>query len=83
MSHLIFESSKLNLKQYFSFVFKKNSSYNLCSYLTIILLIRKTSHIGKEQEDAERDAMLNEAGYQVYRYTDIPSTHNLKKDILN
>jgi hypothetical protein len=27
--------------------------------------------------------MLNEAGYQVYRYTDIPSTHNLKKDILN
>ena len=46
-------------------------------------MCRYLCHIGKEQEDAERDAMLNEAGYQVYRYTDIPSTHNLKKDILN
>ncbi len=48
-----------------------------------IIELDDPSHIGKEQEDAERDAMLNEAGYQVYRYTDIPSTHNLKKDILN
>lgn len=81
MSHLIFESSKLNLKQYFSFVFKKNSSYNLCSYLTIILLIRKTSHIGKEQEDAERDAMLIAAGYTVIRYTQIPTIRQLQRDL--
>ncbi|MGC3820002.1 DUF2726 domain-containing protein [Acinetobacter sp. G11] len=48
-----------------------------------IIELDDPSHLGKEQEDAERDAMLNEAGYQVYRYMDIPSVHNLKKDILN
>ena len=41
------------------------------------------THIGKEQEDAERDTMLLEAGYQVYRYTDIPSPQTLRKDILS
>ena len=41
------------------------------------------SHIGKEQEDAERDAMLLQAGYQVYRYTNIPSPQSLRRDILN
>lgn len=40
------------------------------------------SHIGKEKEDAGRDAMLEEAGYRVFRYTEIPSTHQLRKDIL-
>jgi len=48
-----------------------------------IIELDDPSHIGKEQEDAERDAMLNEAGYQVYRYTDIPSSNHLRKDILN
>lgn len=43
--------------------------------------IRKTSHIGKEQEDAERDAMLNEAGYIVLRFTEIPSIRQLHKHI--
>lgn len=40
------------------------------------------SHIGKEREDAERDAMLFEAGYIVYRYTEIPSVQTLRKDII-
>ena len=40
------------------------------------------SHIGKEKEDAERDAMLFEAGYIVYRYTEIPSVQVLRKDIM-
>ncbi len=48
-----------------------------------IIELDDPSHIGKEQEDAERDAMLNEAGYQVYRYTDIPSADRLRRDILN
>lgn len=48
-----------------------------------IIELDDPTHIGKEQEDAERDAMLHEAGYQVYRYTDIPNVHSLKKDILN
>ena len=46
-----------------------------------VLLIRKTSHFGKEQEDAERDAMLNEAGYIVLRFTEIPSIRQLHKHI--
>jgi very-short-patch-repair endonuclease len=49
--------------------------------LTIILLIRKTSHIGKEQEDAERDAMLIAAGYTVIRYTQIPTIRQLQRDL--
>ena len=49
----------------------------------VIIELDDPSHIGKEQEDAERDAMLNEAGYQVYRYTDIPSADRLRRDILN
>ncbi|WP_174559534.1 DUF2726 domain-containing protein [Acinetobacter bouvetii] len=48
-----------------------------------IIELDDPSHIGREQLDAERDAMLHEAGYQVYRYTDIPSTQNLRNDILN
>ena len=60
---------------------RKNSSYNHCSYLTTILLIRKTSHIGKELEDQKRDRMLKEAGYRVQRYTQIPSIKQLQMDI--
>lgn len=52
-----------------------------CSVIVIIEL-DDPSHIGKEKEDAERDAMLQEAGYRVLRYTSIPSVHNLQKDIL-
>ncbi len=40
-----------------------------------------TDHIGKEQEDAERDAMLEEAGYRVIRYTNIPTVHTLRHDV--
>lgn len=39
------------------------------------------SHIGKEQEDQQRDHMLIEAGYRVLRYTQIPSIKQLHKDI--
>ena len=39
------------------------------------------SHIGKEQEDAERDAMFHEAGYRVVRYTEIPSIRQLQQDL--
>ena len=46
-----------------------------------IIELDDPSHIGKEVEDALRDEMLFEAGYQVYRYTDIPSTKQLRKDI--
>ena len=48
-----------------------------------IIELDDPTHIGKEQEDAERDAMLLQAGYQVYRYTNIPSPQSLRRDILN
>lgn len=47
-----------------------------------IIELDDPSHIGKELEDAERDAMLLQAGYQVYRYTDIPSPQSLRRDII-
>lgn len=50
--------------------------------VVVIIELDDPSHIGKEKEDAERDAMLQEAGYRVLRYTSIPSIHNLQKDIL-
>ena len=47
-----------------------------------IIELDDPSHLGKEQEDAERDQMFYEAGYRVFRYNDIPSVQSLKKDIL-
>lgn len=47
-----------------------------------IIELDDPSHIGKEQEDAERDRMLFAAGYLVYRYTEIPSVQVLRKDII-
>ena len=52
-----------------------------CNVVAVIEL-DDPSHIGKEQEDAARDAMLQEAGYRVLRYTSIPSVSALQKDIL-
>lgn len=40
------------------------------------------SHIGKEEKDAERDAMVREAGYKALRYPAIPSISQLRSDIL-
>ncbi|WP_218955854.1 DUF2726 domain-containing protein [Acinetobacter sp. YH12054] len=47
----------------------------------VIIELDDRSHIGKEQEDAERDAMLEEAGYRVIRHTSIPTVHTLRHDI--
>lgn len=51
--------------------------------LKVIMVIEldDPSHIGREVEDAQRDAMLYEAGYRVKRYTEIPSVQTLRKDI--
>lgn len=47
-----------------------------------IIELDDRSHIGREKQDAERDAMLHEAGYQIFRFTNIPSTQQLRKKIL-
>lgn len=49
--------------------------------VVMIIELDDPSHIGKEVEDAQRDAMLYEAGYRVKRYTDIPNIETLRKDI--
>jgi len=46
-----------------------------------IIELDDSSHIGKEKEDAERDAMLIAAGYTVVRYTEIPSIRQLQRDL--
>ena len=46
-----------------------------------IIELDDPSHIGKEKQDQYRDRMLTEAGYQVWRYTHIPSIKQLQKDI--
>ena len=71
--------------------FKLRSKFNrkvtdfvlLDHQLEVIAIIEldDPTHIGKEQQDAQRDAMLHQAGYKVYRYTDIPSCRDLRKDI--
>ena len=55
----------------------------LNTHLDVICIIEldDPSHLGKQEEDAKRDAMLNEAGYAVLRYTSIPTVRQLKKDI--
>ncbi|AXQ21574.1 DUF2726 domain-containing protein [Acinetobacter wuhouensis] len=72
--------------------FKLRSKFNrkvtdfvlLDHQLEVIAIIEldDPTHLGKEQQDAQRDAMLNQAGYKVYRYTEIPSCRDLRKDIL-
>lgn len=50
--------------------------------VVMVIELDDPSHIGREVEDAQRDAMLCEAGYRVKRYTEIPNIQTLKKDIL-
>ncbi len=52
------------------------------SYKVIAIIeLDDPTHIGKEQEDAERDAMLIAAGYMVMRYTEIPTVRQLQRDL--
>lgn len=41
------------------------------------------SHDTKQQQDAERDAMLKEAGYKVLRYRYMPDKQKLRSDIIS
>lgn len=67
--------------------FKLRSKFNrfvlLNQQLEVIAIIEldDPSHIGREHIDAQRDSMLLQAGYRIYRYTEIPSCRELRKDI--
>lgn len=49
--------------------------------VVVIIELDDPSHLGKEQENKQRDQMLQEAGYDVIRYTEIPSIKQLQMDI--
>lgn len=48
-----------------------------------VIELDDSSHKGKEKQDAERDAMISEAGYKVLRYPFVPSRHQLRVDIIS
>ena len=45
-----------------------------------IVELDDSSHKGREKQDADRDAMLNEAGYRVIRYPRTPDLDKVKAD---
>ena len=49
--------------------------------IVAIIELDDSSHKGREQQDAVRDAMLNEAGYPVLRYAQIPQAPQVIKDM--
>lgn len=46
-----------------------------------IIELDDSSHRGREKQDASRDAMLTQAGYQVLRYSNTPDKDKLQRDI--
>ena len=49
--------------------------------IVAVIELDDSSHKGREQQDAVRDAMLNEAGYPVLRYAQIPQASQISKDM--
>jgi hypothetical protein len=63
---------------------RKVSDFVLCSrQLNVIAIIELDdwSHKGREQQDADRDAMLKNAGYTTIRYARIPTAEKIRCDI--
>lgn len=48
-----------------------------------VIELDDNSHNGKEHLDAQRDAMLKEAGYKILRYRYMPDKEKLRNDILS
>ena len=65
---------------------RKYADFVICSKrLTPIAVIEldDSTHDNKQARDADRDAMLQGAGYQTIRYRDIPVTSQIREDIQN
>lgn len=63
---------------------RKVADFVICSrQLTPIAVIEldDRSHLGKRAADADRDAMLRNAGYRTLRYQGIPPAANLRSDM--
>ncbi len=53
-----------------------DKSFNIIA----IVELDDSSHKGKEHTDAERDALINEAGFKVIRYKRTPETEQVHLD---
>lgn len=65
---------------------RKTADFLVCSkQLTPIAIIEldDASHNNKTAQDADRDAMLRNVGYNTIRYKKIPTTEQLQADIEN
>ena len=63
---------------------RKVADFVLCSQqLNVIAVIEldDRSHLGRERQDGERDAMLRLAGYVTLRYANFPTQQALRTDI--
>ncbi|MBA5687248.1 DUF2726 domain-containing protein [Rugamonas apoptosis] len=63
---------------------RKFADFVICSkQLTPIAIIEldDSTHDNKQDKDADRDAMLQNAGYQTIRYRKIPTTEQLRDEI--
>jgi len=62
------------------------SSYTIGGFVHLLLVLAiieldDSSHKGKEQRDASRDAMLKSAGYKTVRYRKIPDVERVRADL--
>lgn len=46
-----------------------------------VIELDDNSHAGKEDNDKDRDALLNDAGYKVLRYRTTPDAETLRNDL--
>lgn len=63
---------------------RKYADFVICSKrLTPVLIIEldDRSHDRRAHQDAERDAMLGNAGYRTLRYRDIPAVSQIQADV--
>jgi hypothetical protein len=62
---------------------RKIADFVVCnkSFIVIgVVELDDSSHNGREEQDAERDAMFNEAGYKVIRYRRMPERDQVRRD---
>ncbi|MDO4222454.1 MAG: DUF2726 domain-containing protein [Acinetobacter sp.] len=46
-----------------------------------IIELDDASHIGREHIDAERDALIRQAGYAILRYAQLPDVRQIRDDV--
>lgn len=63
---------------------RKMADFVICDKafnVVAVVELDDSSHKGREDKDAERDAMLTEAGLKVIRYKRTPSKEQIRKDL--